>query len=41
MPIDVQSMIEALYISRVGNIFKVNKKGRPNAKNMRIYYMNL
>ena len=30
-----------LYISRVGNIFKVDIKARPNAKNMRIYCMNL
>ena len=31
----------SMYISRVGNIFKVDKKRCPNAKNMRIYYMNL
>ena len=31
----------AACISRVGDIFKVDKKCRPNAKNMRIYYMNL
>ena len=31
----------SMYFSRVGNIFKVDKKRCPNAKNMRIYYMNL
>ena len=33
--------LSLMYISRVGNIFKVDKQCRPNAKNMRIYHMNL
>ena len=41
MPLDKKNVTTSMYSSRVGNIFKVDKKRCPNAKNMRIYYMNL